>query len=77
MDRIKLLMDRFKKKPTSKAEFSYQALAEEVAAKYQVPWKRFIWLFYRVPEEKIRQAMKEAPTISDLIKYAQQLNKNN
>lgn len=68
-------MDRFKKKTTSKAEFSYQALAEEIAAKYQVPWKRFIWLFHRIPEDTIRQAFKEASTVDQLIKFSQTLNK--
>ena len=76
MQKINISLDRFKKKPVSKANFSYQALAEEIAAKYQVPWKKFIWLFYKIPESTIRQAMKEAPTIESLIKYAQQLNKS-
>jgi hypothetical protein len=68
-------LQSLKETPKSKAQFSYQALAEEIAAKYQVPWKRFIWLFYKIPENIIRQAFKEAPTIESLIKYAQQLNK--
>lgn len=60
----------------SKATSSWTALAEEIRDRFQVPMKRFIWLFWRVPEDKIRQAFKESSTIDQLIKYSQQLNKH-
>ena len=76
MERLNLSIERYQVKKESKASFSYQELAEEIADKYQVPWKRFIWLFYKVPEHLIRQAFKESSTIEQLVKYAQQLNKH-
>jgi len=63
-------LQSLKESPKSKAKFSYQALAEEIAAKYKVPWKRFIFLFYRVEEWKVRKAFQEADTVENLIKFS-------
>ena len=70
MQKINFSSHLLKEPVKSKAKFSYQALADEIAAKYQVPWKRFIWLFHRVEEWKVRNAFKEADTVENLIKFS-------
>ena len=56
--------------PKSKANSDWELMAEEIAERFQVPQRKFRFLFWRVDKEKIRQAMKSAGTIDELIRYA-------
>jgi len=43
---------------------------KEEKKKCTLPMKRFIWLFWKVDEYKIRKAFQEADTVENLIKFS-------
>lgn len=76
-ERIKEVVEEPPKKKKREINHGYEALGEEIRDHFKVKTSKFWWLFWKVPEWKIRQAFKECQEkglgIDSLIKFSKSI----